>query len=1096
MKLLLRIVFLLLLLTGVEMSAQLPVPQFTVDVLDETCDGTGQLTFNLTGIAQGATVLYSVFLLPDVTVPVYSGANSVVSLPGGTYNVVAVQTLGAESNFVSVENIVIQDLVGVLNYRVVAGNNPCGGGNNITVNVTAGQAVQYELLGPVTVPPQSSNVFSGLPQGDYMVRVYDQCGAVVPQSVSLTAPDNTPPVVSDPIFDEVLSTDCTSVNITHTVSYAQGTLIVYPLTVVYILHPGDGSAAEVTTVTIESGDTAEAVFSHTFPIFPGRVDTYSISVTNGCGIRFPVKTGMVTTPTPILLIRKNPILCNQHTLTFTASNFVPPYTLNFIDAPPTFNPQAFNPDYPGPFTDTVTWYGTQEHPVPNGYYEVELTDACGRTTTNSMDVIREKPDPTLRGFNNGCFSVIGYITASIPDREIVFAEIVRGPSAFTTPVPYDVSSMIGSNGTLRVNNLPVGEYLIRIQDDCGDWYDEVIEVPAFVPKDFVATVQPDCAVGFGGVKIDSPNSSLVLVRIISAPPEFNEGVTPVDLNELIFTNGDFFVDGLPEGDYRFEVADFCGITQILDVNVVGAEVPPASAIVLDPRCNAFNVGLFDVSTVSSATYWLQMEDPNMPGRWVNPETGVEYTEGTVPDSTNSIQLLNNTNNVNFDYSGTFRILRYFQGIGNGVTSKNCITPFGDTFSYSDDVIINEVYTVGCLPGSVYVDATGLPPLTYSIYEKDGEPFVINNGSNPIFNNLDPGTYRFRVENVCTEQQVTLRDISTLPDIVVANPVGGLQICIESGDSEFQEFNLEELTPGILGTQSPVVYTVTYHVSQSDALSGNNPITSPYTNVRNPQTIYARVTHDFINVCPKTISFPIRSTLNPVLFMPEKQYICENVGRLVLSANEGYDAYEWLSNHPITQLSPSAIEVYEPGIYTVNVSRIIGSQPACITSVDIEVLQSEAPQSISVELDDWTENNNTITVFADGQGEYEYSLDGDEYQDSNVFRGLRPGIYTVYVNDKSQCGFLTKEVVLLNYPKYFTPNGDGTHETWHIRYSWMEPGMLVYIFDRFGKLITSFDAQSEGWDGTFHGHPLPATDYWFLVHRQDGRIHRGHFALIR
>jgi gliding motility-associated-like protein len=48
---------------------------------------------------------------------------------------------------------------------------------------------------------------------------------------------------------------------------------------------------------------------------------------------------------------------------------------------------------------------------------------------------------------------------------------------------------------------------------------------------------------------------------------------------------------------------------------------------------------------------------------------------------------------------------------------------------------------------------------------------------------------------------------------------------------------------------------------------------------------------------------------------------------------------------------------------------------------------------------------------------------------------------------------------------------------------------VYIYDRFGKLITGFLSGSEGWDGTFNGHPLPATDYWFVVVRQDGRIQR-------
>lgn len=1098
-----KIFFFTLLLFGINAWAQLPVPVISVDVVDENCNGTGQLTINLTGIAPGADILYSVFLLPDVTVPVYSGSNNVVSLPGGTYNVVAVQTLGAESNIVTQENINVEDLVGALDYRVVPGNNPCGGGNQITVEVLNGVATLYEIsLGPVTMPPQASNVFTGLPQGEYTVRVYDACGAAIPQTVVLTEPNTSPPVISDPVFEEVITTGCFFVTLTNTLSYNQDTIIVYPLTVVYTLHFGDGSPDEVTTVPIASGDAASVDFTHTFPLVSGRTDTYDILVTNGCGMTFPIKAGMVTTPVPKLTLQKVLIPCGQYYLTVTAANFAPPYELDFLAVPsPQFDPQDYNSLHPGDFTDPVTVYGGVGNAVPEGAYTVEIKDECGRTATASIDVIYETPTPVVRGNNNGCFAILGSIFAQVPQRTIVFAEILRGPPGFTEAVPFNVSSFINpADGTLRVTNLPTGEYRITLEDNCGERYEDLIViVPEFVEQDFEGTTQPDCTVGLGGVKVSSRNGELVSMFITAAPQGFNDGITPVEATEFINPSGDLFMDSLPEGAYRFEGTDECGIEKFVDINVVGAQAPPDTAVVPLPRCNAFNLDLFDATAVATATYWLQMQDPDEPGRWVNPETQVAYTEGTVPNTTNSIALTNNERNTNFYYSGTFRVVRAYQAFGSGVVLKDCISVLGIPFSYSDDVIINDVYSISCTanrPNDVFVDASGFAPLIYSIYEKDGLPFTVNNGTNPVFTGLAPGTYRFRVENACTEQQVILRDITNLPNIVVANPADDMQLCIESGDSSFQEFNLELQTPQILGTQSPLVYTVTYHHNQADAQNGNNPITGPYTNRTNPETIYARVLHNFINVCPKTVSFQIRTTVNPVLTIAEEQYICADAGRLVLSANEGYDDYVWTSDHTITQLSPTAIEVYEPGIYTVTVGRVIGALPACTTTVDIEVFASEAPHDITVDINDWTTNNNSITVHVTGQGAYEYSIDGENYQDSPVFTGLEAGVYTVYVNDTSGCGMQSREVVLLNYPKYFTPNGDGTHETWHIRYSSLEPDMVVYIYDRFGKLITSFGADSDGWDGTFHGSPLPATDYWFVVNRQDGRVLKGHFSLLR
>jgi gliding motility-associated-like protein len=83
-----------------------------------------------------------------------------------------------------------------------------------------------------------------------------------------------------------------------------------------------------------------------------------------------------------------------------------------------------------------------------------------------------------------------------------------------------------------------------------------------------------------------------------------------------------------------------------------------------------------------------------------------------------------------------------------------------------------------------------------------------------------------------------------------------------------------------------------------------------------------------------------------------------------------------------------------------------------------------------------------------------------------------------------------------YPKYFTPNGDGFHDTWQVDHAHYDPKMIVYIFDRYGKLLTSFKGNTPGWDGTFNGNRLPATDYWFIVHRSDGKEYKGHFAMMR
>lgn len=142
------------------------------------------------------------------------------------------------------------------------------------------------------------------------------------------------------------------------------------------------------------------------------------------------------------------------------------------------------------------------------------------------------------------------------------------------------------------------------------------------------------------------------------------------------------------------------------------------------------------------------------------------------------------------------------------------------------------------------------------------------------------------------------------------------------------------------------------------------------------------------------------------------------------------------------------------------------------------------------------HQNTIEVIVQGIGDYEYSVNGVDYQYSNVFTNLDSSFYTIYVRDKNGCGIVTQSKHILSYPPFFTPNGDGINDYWQIKYGSTEPDMLIHIFDRYGKLISSFRGKDIGWNGTLNGKDIPATDYWFYIKRQNGKEHRGHFSLVR
>jgi len=194
-----------------------------------------------------------------------------------------------------------------------------------------------------------------------------------------------------------------------------------------------------------------------------------------------------------------------------------------------------------------------------------------------------------------------------------------------------------------------------------------------------------------------------------------------------------------------------------------------------------------------------------------------------------------------------------------------------------------------------------------------------------------------------------------------------------------------------------------------------------------------------------------------------------------------------------------IEINEVGTYNVTISNASG----CYKERTITVESSNIATIESINVIDVTQNN-IITVFISGEGTYEYQLINENniaissaHQESNIFENVTPGIYTVIVNDiKNNCGSVSQKVSVIGFPKVFTPNGDGFNDTWQVYgvSNMFQTNTIIYIYNRYGKLIKELNPLENGWDGTFNGTKLPADDYWFSITLEDGRTFKNHFTL--
>ena len=366
------------------------------------------------------------------------------------------------------------------------------------------------------------------------------------------------------------------------------------------------------------------------------------------------------------------------------------------------------------------------------------------------------------------------------------------------------------------------------------------------------------------------------------------------------------------------------------------------------------------------------------------------------------------------------------------------------------------------------------------------------------------------------------DTTTLKFVVndspEAYPVNIPAQCDDGADDSdgFSEFDTSGVINTLLTnpatgiTQSLNDYTVSFSYKDEQGTT-QTAATLPNPFDTKTQTVVATVTNPLNTNCvvTKNIDFEV----NPLpLFKraDDTSIVCLNLDPIpigVIPSDSRTYSYTWTRNgqpfSPNISGTDSSILIGLGGEYVVTAKTTDGSN--CTRSLTIKIKESKiatiTKKDITVK--DLTEDkNNTIAIDTTslGIGDYEFAIDDEigPYQDEPLFEKVRPGIHTIYVRDKNNCGIAQIDVSVIGYKSFFTPNGDGYHDKWNILglRADFQPKSKIYIFDRYGKLLKELDPLSEGWDGNYNGKPMPQTDYWFKVNLEDGREFKSHFSLIR
>ena len=332
------------------------------------------------------------------------------------------------------------------------------------------------------------------------------------------------------------------------------------------------------------------------------------------------------------------------------------------------------------------------------------------------------------------------------------------------------------------------------------------------------------------------------------------------------------------------------------------------------------------------------------------------------------------------------------------------------------------------------------------------------------------------------------------------PINLTTVCDDEQNSANQDglysFDTSSFESALLGTQTNMI------VKYFDGTG--NILTSPLPNplVSGTQNIAVKLINPLNRTCFATTIIPLIVHPIPKIKLNGNELICsdnplftKNIDAgLIDSTTRSNYSYQWFLNGiPLQFQINYDLIVNTQGVYTVRVTN----SNSCSRIRTITVTASNIATIENIEVVDLS-NQNSITVLASGQGDYEYSVDNINFQSSNTFANIESGIYTVYVKDNNGCGIATKEISVLGIPNFFTPNGDGYNDFWYIIgvNKNLSTNINIQIFDRYGKLLKQIDPLSQGWDGTFNGNQMPSSDYWYVIKLENGRNVKGHFSLKR
>jgi gliding motility-associated-like protein len=622
---------------------------------------------------------------------------------------------------------------------------------------------------------------------------------------------------------------------------------------------------------------------------------------------------------------------------------------------------------------------------------------------------------------------------------------------------------VGSGPIIVLNPTVSTDYFVRAEGFCGITNCDTISVtvtPAPIPIDSalasIYTICPEDPVQLNAYYSSTLPAGYSITWYTGAC-----GAVPVGVGDSIVVNP------TDTTIYYVQCVGTCGVSacDTVVVNVLDGSISPTSITASNNNFCSGGATILSVNggSLVSGAQWT----------WYEGSCG-----GTAIGSGNSINV-----------SPTVSTMYYVRGTGGSCGNTQCATIFINVFDLN--VYLTPFDTV-CIGNTGSFILTGGFP-TGGTYTGNGvvsgifDPVAADTGTHAI-------TYSYTDGNGCSAsstENIVVLESNPAPISINAS---ALQICNGASTNIWLDSLSNVLIPGRMW------------VWYEGACGGGIPIDTTYNDINLGDTL--------ITVSPTT-------TTN--YYVRAESGICDpsqcigvtidvyNLETDLLSFDDvcGVDVPAFNLSGGIPSggtFSGTGVsnDIFDPliadtGTHLITYTYVFGGCTAT-DSEPITVNSSPINVSYTLETESCSEGGVLIHVHStEGSGFYSYSWSDGSV--NNPLTYAQPGDYTVLVSDANDCTTLlgpisiSEDLACIEMSNTFTPNGDGTNDTWNLDFSSYGSAHLT-IFSKWGKLVREFNEVNIQWDGIYEGEPLPAGTYYYVLELGSGVVQNGPITIVR